>query len=96
MPSATRSIVLIGMMGAGKSSVGRRLERATGLPVFDTDELVMAKAGRTIPEIFAQQGETAFRDFEAEVLSEINPKGGTAIIVTGGGIVLREGNVARL
>ena len=95
MVSPTRSIVLIGMMGAGKSSVGRCLQRRTGLACLDTDELVIAKAGKSIPEIFAQEGEERFRDLESSVLSEI-PSDENSVIVTGGGIILRETNVARL
>jgi shikimate kinase len=95
MAPPTRSIVLIGMMGAGKSSVGRFLHRRTGLACFDTDELVVAKAGLSIPEIFSQKGENRFRDLESEVLGEL-AQNESAIIVTGGGIVLRANNVTRL
>jgi shikimate kinase len=95
MGAANKSIVLIGMMGAGKSSVGRCLQRRTGRVCFDTDELVVAKAGMSIVEIFSQQGESRFRDLESEVLRELSPNE-SAVIVTGGGIVLREHNVTRL
>ncbi|HEX8077262.1 MAG TPA: shikimate kinase [Chthoniobacterales bacterium] len=88
-------IVLIGFMGAGKSSVGRTLARMTGLARFDTDEMVAARFGLGIPEIFATHGEQKFRDAETEALREIAGKG-TAIVVTGGGIVLRPENVALL
>jgi shikimate kinase len=87
-----KSIVLIGMMGAGKSSVGRCLEQRTGLARFDSDELVSAKLGSSIPEIFAKHGEMAFRDAETVALREFSPTR-PAIIVTGGGIVLRDENV---
>ncbi len=87
-----KSIVLIGMMGAGKSSVGRLLQRRTGLACFDADELVAAEFGRSIPEIFAKCGEERFRDAETEVLRKLFlPQ--PIIIVTGGGIVLRRENV---
>jgi shikimate kinase len=95
MTSPPPSIILIGMMGAGKSSVGRRLQRRTGLPLFDMDELIVSKAGISIPEIFARDGENGFRELESEVLRELRPAP-AAIIVTGGGIVLREENVAFL
>jgi shikimate kinase len=95
MSASKKSIVLIGMMGAGKSSVGRCLQRRTGRVCFDTDELVVAKAGMSIVEIFSQQGENRFRDLESDVLSELSPNE-SAVIVTGGGIVLREHNVTRL
>jgi shikimate kinase len=91
MPS-TPSIILIGMMGAGKSSVGRRLQRRTGLSLLDMDELIASKAGISIPEIFARDGENGFRDLESEVLRELRP-GPAVIVVTGGGIVLREENI---
>jgi shikimate kinase len=89
------AIVLIGFMGAGKSSVGRTLTQVTGRPRFDTDELVSAQFGLTIPEIFEAHGEEKFREAETGVLRELAGKG-AAIIVTGGGIVLRPENVALL
>jgi shikimate kinase len=92
MKERGRAIVLIGFMGAGKSSVGRTLARMTGLPRFDTDEMVAARFGRTISEIFKTQGEEKFREAEADALREL-PGKGPAIVVTGGGIVLRPGNV---
>jgi len=87
----SRSIVLIGMMGAGKSSVGRCLQRRTGLARFDTDEIVSSKFGLSISEIFSTHGERRFREVETQVLVEL-AAGATTIIVTGGGIVLREEN----
>jgi len=89
------AIVLIGFMGAGKSSVGRTLARITGLERFDTDEMVAARFGLSIAEIFETLGESKFRDAETEALRELLGKP-QAIIVTGGGIVLREENVALL
>ena len=88
----TKSIVLIGMMGAGKSSVGRWLQRRTGLMLLDTDEIVASKFRMSIPEIFARHGENKFREAETNALRAIvMPK--ETIIVTGGGIVLRQENV---
>src|SRR5882724_12154323 len=84
-----RSIVLIGMMGAGKSSVGRCLERGTGLSRFDTDEIAAARLGLSIPEIFAKFGEEKFREIETQTLRELDPSK-AMIIVAGGGIVLRD------
>ncbi|MFN2621305.1 MAG: shikimate kinase [Chthoniobacterales bacterium] len=89
------AIVLIGFMGAGKSSVGRTLARITGLSRFDTDEMVAARFGLTIPKIFAAHGEETFREAETEALRELSGKGQT-IVVTGGGIILRAENVALL
>jgi shikimate kinase len=83
------------MMGAGKSSVGRCLHLRTGLALLDTDELVAAKFGISIPEIFAEHGERKFRQAETEALWNL-PTTEQAIIVTGGGIVLREENIGIL
>src|SRR5947207_12943476 len=85
------AIVLIGFMGAGKSSVGRTLGRMTGLPRFDTDEMVAARFGLTVSEIFETHGEEKFRDAETETLRKLSGKRG-AIITTGGGILLRPEN----
>jgi shikimate kinase len=85
------AIVLIGFMGAGKSSVGRTLARVTGLPRFDTDEMIGARFGLTVAEIFEKHGEEKFREAETEALRELTGKQ-AAIVVTGGGIVLRPEN----
>lgn len=85
------SIVLIGMMGAGKSSVGACLQRRTNFLLFDIDELVASKFGTPISEIFSTHGATTFREAESEALREISPAN-QAIIVTGGGILLRREN----
>jgi shikimate kinase len=95
MTARGQSIVLIGFMGAGKSSVGRTLARRTGLPRFDTDEMVSARFDLPVSDIFARFGEEKFREAETEILrmfSAAQP----AIIVTGGGIVLRPENVTML
>jgi len=91
----SRSIVLIGMMGAGKSSVGRCLHRRTRLALHDTDEIVTSKFGMSIPEVFAEHGERKFREAETEALRRVRTEGQT-IIITGGGIVLRKENLAIL
>ena len=90
-----RSIVLIGMMGAGKSSVGRCIQRRTGLARLDTDEMLAAQFGKPIAEIFGTDGEEKFREAETALLRKLAPDR-PAIIVTGGGIVLRRENVALL
>jgi len=90
--NAAKSIVLIGMMGAGKSSVGRCLQRRTGLVRLDTDEIVAAEFEMPIAQIFGKHGEEKFRDAETEVLRKLAPDR-PAVIVTGGGIVLRRENV---
>jgi shikimate kinase len=92
--SGGKSIVLIGMMGAGKSSVGRCLQQRTKLTLLDTDDIVAAKFGISIPEIFSKYGEQAFRESETQALRELAPAK-QAIIVTGGGIVLRNANFLR-
>ena len=92
MNSGGKSIVLIGMMGVGKSSVGRCLQRRTRLALLDTDEIVASKFGMSIPEIFIKHGEDKFRKAEAEALRCLGTTE-QAIIVTGGGIVRSEENI---
>src|SRR2546423_15591925 len=87
-----RSIVLVGMMGAGKSSVGVCLRRRTRLKLFDTDEIVTSKFGMPISEIFSSHGENKFREAEAEALQAL-ATAEPVDIVTGGGIGLREENI---
>src|SRR6185503_5044071 len=85
-----RSIVLVGMMGAGKSTIGRRLGARLRLPFLDADiEIEAAHAGMTIPEIFATHGEPYFRDGEARVIARLLDNG-PAVIATGGGAFMRE------
>jgi shikimate kinase len=88
------SPVLVGLMGSGKSSIGRRLARHLDLPLIDLDEMIVERAGCAIPEIFANQGEDAFRDMETDALREA--LGRHAVIATGGGIVMRAENMALL
>ncbi len=87
-----RSIALIGMPGCGKSSVGSLLAEKTGRKFIDTDEIVVRIAGKPIPEIFAQDGEEAFRAIETQALSEA-AKESRAVIATGGGIVTQKRNL---
>ena len=89
------NIVLIGMPGSGKSSVGRILARETGRPLADTDRLIAEKAGKPVPEIIREDGEPAFRDLESMIIRSLAKQGGQ-IISTGGGAVLRPENVAAL
>lgn len=83
-----RAIFLCGFMGAGKSSLGKALAKALGWPLLDTDQLLEERFG-PIPQIFAQQGEGAFRQMEAQLARELAGKQG-AVIATGGGFVLSE------
>jgi 3-dehydroquinate synthase len=86
----SRSIVLVGMMGAGKSTVGRRLSARLRLPFRDADtEIELAHAGMTIPEIFEAHGEPYFRNGEARVIARLL-EGGPVVLATGGGAFLRE------
>ncbi len=84
-----RSIVLVGMMGAGKSPIGRRLAARLRLPFLDADIEIEAAASMTIPEIFAAHGEPYFRDGEARVIARLLDNG-PAVIATGGGAFMRE------
>ncbi len=89
------NLVLIGMPGSGKTTVGRELARLSGKPLVDLDEEIVRKAGKPIPEIFASQGEGPFRQLEHEVLTEACSRSGQ-IIATGGGAVLWSENRAAM
>jgi len=82
-----RSIVLIGMMGAGKSSIGRRLAGRLGIPFIDADTEIESAAGMTIPEIFEKHGEPYFRAGEARVIARLLDNG-PQVLATGGGSVM--------
>lgn len=88
---STKNIVLIGMPGCGKTTVGRRLAKILGREFIDLDAAIVEKAGKTIPEIFADEGEEEFRRIETECAAEAGKKSGV-VISTGGGIVTRERN----
>jgi shikimate kinase len=83
----SRSVVLVGMMGAGKSSVGRRLAARLGLAFIDADSEIEDAAGMTIPEIFEKHGEAYFRAGEARVIARLLD-GGPHVLATGGGAVM--------
>ena len=82
-----RSIVLVGMMGAGKSSIGRRLASRLGIPFIDADAEIESAAGMTIPEIFEKHGEPYFRAGEARVIARLLDNG-PQVLATGGGAVM--------
>jgi shikimate kinase len=84
-----RCVVLIGMMGAGKSTIGRRVAARLRLPFLDADTEIEAAAGMSIPDIFEAHGEPHFRDGEARVIARLL-EGGPAVIATGGGAFMRE------
>jgi shikimate kinase len=92
-----RSLVLVGMMGAGKSSIGRRLAQRLGMPFVDADTEIEAAAGMTIPEIFSTYGEGDFRSGEARVIARLLDEGshnGGLVLATGGGAFMNEGTRA--
>ncbi|WP_425290369.1 shikimate kinase [Bosea lathyri] len=91
-----RAIVLVGMMGSGKSSVGRRLSSRLGLPFVDADTEIETAADMTIPEIFAQRGETEFRDGERRVISRILMTRAPLVLATGGGAFMNAETRARI
>src|SRR5438309_146622 len=84
-----RSIVLVGMMGAGKSTIGRRLAARLRLPFMDADVEIETAAGMTIPEIFELHGEEHFRDGEARVIARLL-EAGPGVLATGGGSFTRQ------
>jgi shikimate kinase len=88
-----KNIVLIGLMGCGKSTIGRKLQTMLGYPLVDTDQLIEEKAGCSISEIFDKRGEPYFRELESAVLHELSAPGTPRrIIATGGGVVGRRQN----
>jgi shikimate kinase len=89
------NIILIGFMGAGKSTVGRLLARRMRRCFVEVDDLITARDGRSIPEIFGQDGEARFRQLESEALDALALKSGD-VIATGGGFPCQDGRMARL
>lgn len=90
-----QNLALTGFMGTGKSSVGRLVAAQMHFRFMDTDELIEARAGKTIPEIFAQAGEQTFRELEKQVVAEAAACQRT-VIATGGGLAANEANLASL
>lgn len=90
-----RSVVLVGMMGAGKSTIGRRLAARLRLPFLDADIEIEAAAAMSIPEIFETHGEMHFRDGEARVIARLLDSG-PAVLATGGGAFMREETRSRI
>lgn len=85
-------IVLVGLMGTGKSTIARLLSSRLGLDCLDTDKLVEQRSGQSVREIFKQSGEQAFRDLESEVVIECLNRGVPTVVAAAGGVVLREEN----
>ncbi len=100
LPTEHRSIILIGLMGSGKTTVGRELSKMLGMPFLDMDALIEEQIGKSIPCIFREEGEAHFRALETALLRCLLSKGlqsgAPPIISTGGGVVLREENRAML
>lgn len=92
---AGRSIVLVGMMGAGKTTVGRRLAARVNLPFRDADAEIEAAAGMPVPDIFANYGEPAFRDGERRVIARLL-NGSPLVLATGGGAYMDRSTRARI
>ena len=90
-----KNIVLIGFMGAGKTSVASCLAEQFAIPVIETDQEIVKREGMSIPEIFTTRGETYFRDRESDVFRDIK-EGNQMIISAGGGAVLRDENVKNM
>jgi shikimate kinase/nucleoside-diphosphate-sugar epimerase len=90
-----QNVVLVGLMGSGKSAVGRAAAQSLGFSFVDTDQLVIESAGRSIPDIFAQEGEAGFRVRETAALRSLAGRNRT-VIATGGGIVTRPENLPLL
>jgi shikimate kinase len=91
---AARGIYLIGFAGTGKSTVARAVAVRLGWPAFDLDEVIAERAGMSVPDIFAREGEAGFRLREAEALRAVSGGGGRFVVATGGGAPLREENRA--
>ena len=89
-------VALVGLMGAGKTTVGRRAARLLGRPFVDCDEAFIPRYGRTVTEVFRTDGEDAFRALEVEMLVDLLGVDTPLLVATGGGVVVREENRALL
>lgn len=89
-PPLPKPLVLVGLMGAGKSSIGKRLAQRLGVPFIDADAEIEKAAGRTIPEIFQDLGEGAFRDGERRVIKRLLTERTPHVLATGGGAFMAE------
>jgi shikimate kinase len=89
------NVILVGFMGAGKSVCGRLLARRLGRCFVETDDMIVATDGRSIPEIFRESGEARFRQLEADTLESLKLKSGD-VIATGGGMPCRDGRMELL
>lgn len=89
LPKIDRPIALVGMMGAGKTTIGRRLAAALNLPFFDADAEIEKAAGMSVSELFEKHGEASFRRGEAQVIERLLA-GGPLVLATGGGALTNE------
>lgn len=85
------NLYLVGMMGTGKSTIGKELAKSLGYGFLDTDDVIVQTTGQSINDIFATQGEAAFRDIETQVLNEVSAYT-KLVVATGGGIVVKQQN----
>lgn len=88
------TIWLVGMMGAGKTAVGRALAERLGVPFFDSDEEIERRSGHSVAEIFARRGEAGFRELERKAIGALS--GTTAVVALGGGAIAEPGMAERL
>jgi shikimate kinase len=89
------NIFFIGFMGTGKSTVGRALTERIGWKLVDTDQEIISREKRSIPEIFASQGEAYFRELESQVIADV-ARNDNQVVTTGGGAVLRQENLRHM
>lgn len=86
------NIILVGFMGCGKTTIGKKLAKALGYEFLDTDAMIEEQQGKRISDIFAQEGEEAFRQMETELLMQLRREAVRKVIATGGGMPVREEN----
>ncbi len=87
-----RHTILLGFMGAGKTSIGKKLAKETGIRFVDTDQMIEEQTGRVIRDIFAEDGEEFFRNLETELLKQLQNETEPLVIAVGGGLPVREVN----
>jgi shikimate kinase len=91
-----RNIALIGFMGSGKSSAGKRMARRLGYEFVETDRLIEQQTNKSVSQIFAELGEQGFRDLEEEIINKVSASARGAVIACGGGVVQTPANIDRL
>ncbi|HEY4375987.1 MAG TPA: shikimate kinase, partial [Acidimicrobiales bacterium] len=95
-PRREPSVVLVGLMGSGKSTVGKKVAKLLKLPFVDADHALEARSGRTVREWFEQEGEAGFRSAEADLLATVLSDPSPVVLATGGGVVIADANRDRL